>query len=435
MAFLKYGISFFILLFLSACFSEKPAPKIITDIQKEEKVVPSEQEVKVKKYPLKIVTHKGARIRILNIKPKYHDNIELQPGKYLVEVSKTSYKKYKKWILLNKATELKVKLKPLSTIYDTHYFDYVTAIEWKSRGDYFSLVYDTKTKLIWALQSAYVDYVHAKRVNTLLKDILVAEGKPWPTLQKTAVDTLIYSGYFRHKGVNFLFKNRNSADLYKAEGNHALFKRVLTLEKLYNNSIEGSWRLPTQKEILRSNPFKKYQKYFQIDYKRYDEKHFNLPVLCTKPNNLGYISQWSIAYAMDSKTALYSGNALNTDDFFALKHAKNFALLIPVKKISNEYEKIIFDRAVDNDEKLAALTTLLIKNALKNSKKSSAKKIANKMASKAMHMLYGDPKISNNTLYSSSNNFYKRLRTQKRENFKSLFFRVEEGSLELKSIK
>jgi len=107
-----------------------------------------------------------------------------------------------------------------------------------------------------------------------------------------------------------------------------------------------------------------------------------------------------------------------------------------VKKISNRYEKIIFDTRVQSDEKLAAVTNLLVKEALKRGVKISRVKLANKMASKAMNMVFGDPKIVGNRLYSSTNSFYKRVRKSKKvTKVKSVSFRVLEGDLEIQTLK
>ncbi len=42
-----------------------------------------------------------ARVRILNIRPRYHDGIELKPGRYLIEVSKPGFRTVKRWIRLD----------------------------------------------------------------------------------------------------------------------------------------------------------------------------------------------------------------------------------------------------------------------------------------------------------------------------------------------
>lgn len=51
-----------------------------------------------------------ARIRIMNIKPKYQSGIELEEGKYDIEVSKPGYDTYRKWIVVDKRTILTVDL-------------------------------------------------------------------------------------------------------------------------------------------------------------------------------------------------------------------------------------------------------------------------------------------------------------------------------------
>jgi len=68
---------------------------------------------KVKYYSLYTeVSPKKAKIRILNIKPKYKNGIKLKKGKYHVEISKNGYSTISKWIeIKNKNIKFKVKLK------------------------------------------------------------------------------------------------------------------------------------------------------------------------------------------------------------------------------------------------------------------------------------------------------------------------------------
>jgi hypothetical protein len=55
-------------------------------------------EVKRSKHRIYVsTTPENARVRILNIKPKYVDGIDLKTNKALVEVTKSGYKKYLKW--------------------------------------------------------------------------------------------------------------------------------------------------------------------------------------------------------------------------------------------------------------------------------------------------------------------------------------------------
>ncbi len=53
---------------------------------------------------------KDSRIRILNIKPKFYNGIELKRGRYLIEVTKPGYTMYKKWILIDNDFTLNVTL-------------------------------------------------------------------------------------------------------------------------------------------------------------------------------------------------------------------------------------------------------------------------------------------------------------------------------------
>ena len=64
------------------------------------------------KFKLLVISEpENSRVRIMNIKPKYHDNIALKKGRYLIEVSKKGYQTYKKWIKIEDDTTLHVKLK------------------------------------------------------------------------------------------------------------------------------------------------------------------------------------------------------------------------------------------------------------------------------------------------------------------------------------
>ena len=55
-------------------------------------------------------TPKTARVRILNIKPKYQDGIKLKKGKYHIEVSQSGYKTVKKWVTLSKDSVFNISL-------------------------------------------------------------------------------------------------------------------------------------------------------------------------------------------------------------------------------------------------------------------------------------------------------------------------------------
>jgi len=367
------------LLFLQGCMTQKPAPVVKTDsniqktaTQKQMPLDEQKEEKRTQQYTLKVATAKNARVRILNIKPKYHDEIALDAGKYLIEVTKKGYQKYKKWIVLEKNLLLNVKLQLNKNPYDASYFKYVTKIEWKNHNELFSLQYDSKSKLIWAMQSAYVDYVIQKKPRQILKNVVCAKGTPWPKIYETKIDTLIYSGYFRYRGRNFLFTNKNGVTRYKAGVKNQTGEKVAHLSKLQTNSMVNYWRLPKEKEMSVSNPFKKYQKYFQIKYSRYKNVTFNLPILCTKLKKNSYYSNCSVAYRYNKKTGLYDGKRIQQAKYadakdglyFALNHAKNFALVTPVRAISTEYDQIIFNTKITAEQKIAALTTLLIKEKL-----------------------------------------------------------------------
>lgn len=62
-------------------------------------------------FRLTIHTLDSAKIKILNIKPKYTSGMWLTPGKYHIEVSNPGYQTYKKWIVINSDKEIHIKLK------------------------------------------------------------------------------------------------------------------------------------------------------------------------------------------------------------------------------------------------------------------------------------------------------------------------------------
>lgn len=68
------------------------------------------------KYNLIISTPKYSKVKILNIKPKYHDCMIMSRGKYLVEVKKKGYKRKKLWFTLIYDTDLKIDLEKLPKI-------------------------------------------------------------------------------------------------------------------------------------------------------------------------------------------------------------------------------------------------------------------------------------------------------------------------------
>jgi formylglycine-generating enzyme required for sulfatase activity len=61
-----------------------------------------EAQQKLKTIPFTVKTNpEDARVRILNIGPKYHDGIQLAPGRYHIEVTKRGYEKQHKWFELS----------------------------------------------------------------------------------------------------------------------------------------------------------------------------------------------------------------------------------------------------------------------------------------------------------------------------------------------
>jgi len=84
---------------------------IINDNHNVMKLRVEKEKKSIKKYRLTInATPVNARVRILNIKPKYHDGMKLKKGKYHIEVSKRGFKTISKWVSLQKDTSLNIEL-------------------------------------------------------------------------------------------------------------------------------------------------------------------------------------------------------------------------------------------------------------------------------------------------------------------------------------
>ncbi|WP_404343628.1 PEGA domain-containing protein [Pseudoalteromonas mariniglutinosa] len=61
-----------------------------------------------------ITSPEDAQVRIMNIKPKYQDGIELESGKYDIEVTKNGYSTFRKWVSVDKKTILTVNLESIN---------------------------------------------------------------------------------------------------------------------------------------------------------------------------------------------------------------------------------------------------------------------------------------------------------------------------------
>ena len=128
------------------------------------------------KAPLKsnlyVDTHpKDARIRILNIGPKFYQGMALDAGRYHVEVSANGYEAQKLWITLGSGEDrfMDVRLKKRAVAPSFSYSSYSSAREIKRDGRFIAYdngtVKDTKTGLMWAAKDNWKDinYEDAKQ--------------------------------------------------------------------------------------------------------------------------------------------------------------------------------------------------------------------------------------------------------------------------------
>ena len=111
--FMKNLSALFALLVLAGCSSShdvEPQPEPIAEVTPE--VVVDESVISL----TVVTTPDDARVRIMNIKPVYEDGIELDEGKYDIEVTKPGYLTYRKWVVVDKKTILTIELDSIESI-------------------------------------------------------------------------------------------------------------------------------------------------------------------------------------------------------------------------------------------------------------------------------------------------------------------------------
>tara|TARA_B100002049_G_scaffold28715_1_gene18904 strand:+ start:181 stop:582 length:402 start_codon:yes stop_codon:yes gene_type:complete len=111
--FMKKLSALFALLVLAGCSSShdvEPQPEPIAEVTPE--VVVDESVISL----TVVTTPDDARVRIMNIKPVYEDGIELDEGKYDIEVTKPGYLTYRKWVVVDKKTILTIELDSIESI-------------------------------------------------------------------------------------------------------------------------------------------------------------------------------------------------------------------------------------------------------------------------------------------------------------------------------
>ncbi|QOP40548.1 hypothetical protein [Sulfurimonas marina] len=376
---------------------------------KEERVIHVDQPIKHELQPttkkslqpsLHVIAPSGATVKILNIKPKYYDGIELDAGNYLIEVSKKGYQKFTKWLQIDKPLTYKVELhKQLN----------IQTFNWKFDNQQFYTLYDKKTDLIWALPTPYVDYVEKYKPTEYLPKTIGVISK-WPKINRAKFNTLIYSGNFREKGNSYLFSKNNSMVLYLQSKRDSQKQSYDSLSHLTLNGVKNSWDIPTLQDLQRNNPFKEYQQYYQVVWNKGNIVKMNLPLLYTYKAKDGYRTNGAFGYKKNKK--LYNG--VQSSYIKKLSHAQGISLITPVRKKSSEADAIVYDSSLSLDEKFAQLYKLI------GSTTQTAK------------TLLGDPKFKDirynkktgkleAILYSTTNSFHKKIALKiKRKNFQDL---------------
>ncbi len=342
-------------------------------------------------YPSKVYLYvksdKETRVRILNIRPKYRDYIYLTPGRYHIEVSKEGFETDKQWIDLYENRVLDVTLEPIKEqelieVDERGVQSSSVKIIWRDKSEYFTLVYDHTNSLIWALQSAYVDYVDIHKPTATLQDALVRDFNK--KLISSRLDTIVYTGNYSYTSQRYSFATNSSITLYR-QGTSRLTKRKIgSLSALKINTQINEYRLPLKSEIVNANPFKRYQKYFGVSYRSgHGISSMNIPIRYLKAIKSTYIGS-SIAYGLD-ELGLYTGDIIErTPAGGDLKYAASYSLITPVRSVQSDYDRVIFNSSLDNIEKITSLVSLLLLD----------KELEyDRALSRAMNMIFGDPKL------------------------------------------
>ena len=72
---------------------------------------PAPPKAGARRHRLTVITSPaGASVRVLNVRERYRDGIELPPGRYLVEVSAPGYRTHKQWVRLHEDHEINIAL-------------------------------------------------------------------------------------------------------------------------------------------------------------------------------------------------------------------------------------------------------------------------------------------------------------------------------------
>lgn len=327
---------------------------------------------------LTIKSTPGATIKIMNIIPKYKDGIELKPGRYDIQITKDGYYKYRSWIQIDKDTVIN---KPLEIEKDhieaiklpkvkKNYFNYVTEFSWNSRNEPYSLQYDSKTKLVWAVQDALLENAQNNNFKPFSEDELyigrsnsvhfdtVYEGLHYAKIKKELY--LIPKGYYS----NSLPFN----DLYK----------IGNVNSLQLNTQKLKWDFPSRNEFVKSKKlFKDLTAFYSYNHGMHRRSPQDSIAIKIRPyrNSGGYFDVGAVYLSSvctsnreltgghrrcaKADNSVYGSKLLQLDS----ESDHSFPLFL-VRKPETKYEKIIFN-ALPIDEKLELMVSILTEERLK----------------------------------------------------------------------
>ena len=235
--------------YFTGCGADKknvPVKKIITDTPPPKEQKPKQEHTV---FHLSVESPNAERIRILNIKPKYKDDILLKKGKYLIEVSAKQHKTYKKWINLQKGTRLTVVLQRKKNIsMGFIYWKVIPKMKYIEGAFWEDQARNKQKKMTWTQAADYCKNLSITvNKNIIIDDFMLPSAKELAALRDYTA-RLDYAGSIywsssSDKGhpqfAKYVYINKDKSGWYNKSGksyvrciSHKAYPLELSIEKL-----------------------------------------------------------------------------------------------------------------------------------------------------------------------------------------------------------
>ena len=319
---------------------------------------------------LTIKSTPGATIRIMNVVPKYKDGIELKTGRYDILITKKGYYQHRSWVYIDKDTVINKPLEKEKNYIDTkqlpkvekNYFKYVTDVTWDSHNEAYSLHFDSKTKLVWAVQDALLE--NGKNHNF----------KP---LFSEKIDNYTSYSYPRKiTSINFptVYEKNDSLYFYPTQTygkrlSHEEVYRIGSINSLNLNAQKLKWDYPSKNEFINSKKvFKDLTAFYTQTFGLFGRPNRDSVPVKLRPYKIegidrtsGYLTSPCItrSYYPGGHEKCAKANTNIYSDKIQGKYGEGHPYpLFLVRKPQTKYEKVIFS-ALSANEKLELLVSML----------------------------------------------------------------------------